>query len=117
MKTLLVNPPYAFSEGPIMPMGIGYLAAVLEDSGYEVQVLDLLVSKYSKDKIRRKLEEYQPDIVGVTSVSMNYPVASDILKYCKSVDEEITTVIGGPHVTFCPYSFNYTNPSVFVCLP
>ena len=102
MKTLLVNPPYAFSEVPIMPMGIGYLAAVLEDNGYEVQVLDMLVSKYSKDKIRRKLEEYQPDIVGVTSVSMNYPVASDILKYCKSVDEEITTVIGGPHVTFCP---------------
>jgi anaerobic magnesium-protoporphyrin IX monomethyl ester cyclase len=102
MKTLLVNPPYAFSEVPIMPMGIGYLAAVLEHNGYEVQVLDLLVSKYSKDKIRRKLEDYQPDIVGVTSVSMNYPVASDILKYCKSMDEEITTVIGGPHVTFCP---------------
>jgi anaerobic magnesium-protoporphyrin IX monomethyl ester cyclase len=102
MKTLLVNPPYAFSEVPIMPMGIAYLAAVLEHNGYEVQILDLLVSKYSKDKIGRKLEEYQPDIVGVTSVTMNYGVSSDILRYCKSMNNEIITVIGGPHVTFCP---------------
>jgi len=97
---LLVNPPYAFSEIPILPMGISYLAGVLEHNGYEVQILDLLVSRYSKEKIRRKLEEYQPDIVGATSVTMNYPIASEILKHCKSVDKDITTIIGGPHVTF-----------------
>ncbi len=83
-----------------MPMGISYIAGILEHNGKEVQLLDLLVSKYSKGKISRKLEEYQPDIVGVTSVTMNYPIASDILKHCKSVDKDIITVIGGPHVTF-----------------
>ncbi len=100
MRTLLINPPYAFSEIPIMPMGIAYIAGVLEHNGNEVQILDLLVSKYTEDKIRRKLEEYQPDIVGVTSVTMNYPVASEILKHCKKVNKDIITVIGGPHVTF-----------------
>ncbi len=100
MKTLLINPPYPFVEVPIMPMGLLYLAGVLEHNGQEVQILDLLVTKYSNDKIKSKIEEYQPDIVGITCVTMNYPVASDILKYCKSVDENITTIIGGPHVTF-----------------
>ena len=102
MRTLLINPPYPFSEVPIMPMGLAYIAGVLEHSGNEVDVLDLLVSKYSKDKIKRKLEENQPDIIGVTSVTMNYPIASDILKYCKSVNKDVVTVIGGPHVTFRP---------------
>jgi len=102
MRTLLINPPYPFSEVPIMPAGLAYIAGVLEQNGNEVGILDLLVSKYSTDKIKRKLEENQPDIVGVTSVTMNYPIASDILKYCKSVDKDITTVIGGPHVTFRP---------------
>jgi radical SAM superfamily enzyme YgiQ (UPF0313 family) len=83
-----------------MPMGLLYLAGVLESNGKEVQILDLLVSKYSKEKIKNKLEEYQPDIVGVTCVTMNYPIASDILKYCKSVNKDIITIIGGPHVTF-----------------
>jgi len=100
MRTLLINPPYPFSEIPILPMGISYVAAILEHNGHEVQILDLLVSRYSKEKIRDKIEEYQPDIVGVTSVTLNYPVASDILKYTKSVDKDIITIIGGPHVTF-----------------
>jgi anaerobic magnesium-protoporphyrin IX monomethyl ester cyclase len=100
MRTLLINPPYPFQEFPIIPMGLLYLAAVLERDAYEVDVLDLLVSRYSKDKIRRKLDTYQPDIVGVTCVTMNYHTASDILKYCKSVDEDAKTLIGGPHVTF-----------------
>jgi radical SAM superfamily enzyme YgiQ (UPF0313 family) len=102
MRTLLVNPPYPFSEIPIMPMGLSYLGSTLEHSGHEVQLLDLLVSRYSKEKIKNKIEEYQPDIVGVTSVTLNYPIASDILKYTKSVDKDIITIIGGPHVTFAP---------------
>jgi radical SAM superfamily enzyme YgiQ (UPF0313 family) len=102
MRTLLVNPPYPFSEIPIMPMGLAYIAAVLEQGGNEVQVLDLLVSKCSNEKIRSKVEEYEPDIVGVTSVTMNYPIASSILECCKGVNKDIITVIGGPHVTFCP---------------
>ena len=102
MRTLLINPPYPFLEFPIIPMGLLYLAAILEKNDYEVDVLDLLVSRYTKDKIKRKLEQYQPDIVGVTAVTMNYPTASDILKYCKSVNPDIITIIGGPHVTFAP---------------
>jgi hypothetical protein len=83
MRTLLINPPYAFSEVPIIPMGIAYIAGVLEHTGNEVQILDLLVSKYSEEKISRKLEEYQPDIVGVTSVTMNYPIQrSPLDRHC-----------------------------------
>jgi radical SAM superfamily enzyme YgiQ (UPF0313 family) len=100
MKTLLINPPYPFQEFPIIPMGLLYLAAVLEEKGYEVDVLDMLVSKCSRDKVKRKIDEFQPDIVGVTCVTMNYHRASDILRYCKDIDKDLITLIGGPHVTF-----------------
>ena len=83
-------------------MGLLMVGAVLERSGHEVQVLDLLVSRYSTEKIKDKITEYQPDIIGTTSVTLNYAVASDILKYCKAVNKDIITVIGGPHVTFTP---------------
>jgi anaerobic magnesium-protoporphyrin IX monomethyl ester cyclase len=102
MRTLLINPPYPISEVPILPMGLSYVGGVLERSGHEVQVLDFLVSRYSKEKIKNKLDEYQPDIIGVTSVTISYPVASDILKYAKSLNKDIITVIGGPHVSFAP---------------
>jgi len=65
-----------------------------------VQILDLLVSRYAKEKIKGKIEKYQPDIIGTTSVTLNFHTASKILKYCKSVNKDIITIFGGPHVTF-----------------
>jgi len=101
MRTLLINPPYPFTEWPNMPLGLSYIAAVLEQNGVEVKVLDLLVSQYSEEKVRRCMAEFSPEVVGITAVTMNYPASSNILKLCKRFDENVITVIGGPHVTFC----------------
>jgi len=101
MRTLLINPPYPFTEWPNMPLGLSYIAAVLEKNGVEVKVLDLLVSQYSEEKVRRCMAEFRPEVVGITAVTMNYPTSSNILKVCKGSDENVITVIGGPHVTFC----------------
>ncbi|MBE0481762.1 MAG: cobalamin B12-binding domain-containing protein [Dehalococcoidia bacterium] len=80
-------------------MGIAYIAGLLEHKGYEVQVIDLLPTRASPETIKCKLDEYQPDIVGITSVTLNYPAASAILRYCKQLNQDLITVIGGPHVT------------------
>jgi anaerobic magnesium-protoporphyrin IX monomethyl ester cyclase len=101
MRTLLINPPYPFTEWPNIPLGLSYIAAVLEKNGLEVRVLDLLVSQYSEEKLRRCMAEFRPEVVGVTAVTMNYPTSSNTLKLCKRFDENVVSVIGGPHVTFC----------------
>lgn len=101
MRILLINPPYASSEPPRIPMGLLYIGAVLEEAGHQVKVLDLLVSKPTPERIRGAIEEFDPSIVGTTSVTMNYPEASAILKFVKEMNPEIITVVGGPHVTFC----------------
>ena len=101
MRTLLINPPYPFTEWPNMPLSLSYIAAVLEKNGVEVKVLDLLVSQYSEEKLHRCMAEVRPEVVGITAVSMDYHAASNILKLCKRFDENAITVIGGPHVTFC----------------
>ena len=62
MRTLLINPPYPFTECPNMPLGLSYIAAVLEENGVEVQVLDLLVSQYSEEKVRRCMSEFGPHL-------------------------------------------------------
>jgi radical SAM superfamily enzyme YgiQ (UPF0313 family) len=102
VRILLINTPYPYSEFPEIPMGLAYIAGVLEKEGSEVQVQDFLVEKYSHEKLERKMVEFSPQIVGVNSVTMNYPIASDILRDCKQFDEGIITVIGGPHVSFTP---------------
>lgn len=100
MRVLLISTPYPLEENPIPSLSLSYLAAVLQEEGIEVQILDLLVTKYSSDKVRNKLEEYQPQVVGATCVTLNYPTAARILKVCKDFDPGIVTVMGGPHVSF-----------------
>jgi radical SAM superfamily enzyme YgiQ (UPF0313 family) len=68
--------------------------------GIEVKILDFLVTRYHPKKLRRELEEYRPQLVGATCVTLNYPIARRMLKVCKAFDPHIFTVIGGPHVTF-----------------
>lgn len=97
-RTLLINTPYPFTECPTIPLGLTYIAAVLKDRGLEVDILDMVVYKFSREKIINKIREYKPDIVGAGSVTMNYPHAKRILKLAK--DEGATTIIGGPHATF-----------------
>lgn len=100
MRTLLLLPPYPIAEFPTIPMGMAYVAAALRKESKEVQVEDFLVGQYTKEKLRRRITEYKPDIVGITSVTLNYPAASAILKDVKKIDDNIITVFGGPHVTF-----------------
>ena len=100
MRVLLMSTPYPLEENPIPPLSLSYLAAVLQREGIEVQILDLLVSKNSPSKIREKLEEYQPQVVGATCVTLNYPTAAKNLKVCKDFDPRIVTMLGGPHASF-----------------
>jgi len=100
MRTLLIMPPYPITEFPTIPMGMAYVAAALRQKGKEAQIEDFLVGQYSKEKLQRRIEEYQPDIVGITSVTLNYPAASAILKDVKDINDNIVTIFGGPHVTF-----------------
>ncbi|MGQ9720985.1 MAG: B12-binding domain-containing radical SAM protein [Candidatus Jordarchaeum sp.] len=98
MKIVLVNVPYPFNECPTIPLGLCYIAAVAEKNGFEVEILDLLVSRFSIKKVEDKMKEFKPEIVGVGPVTISYPAALRVLEACKKFG--VTTVIGGCHVSF-----------------
>lgn len=102
MRVLLLSTPHPLEESPLPPLSLTYLASVLIQEGIEVKILDFLVTQYHPKKLRRELEEYRPQLVGATCVTLNYPIARRMLKVCKAFDPHIFTVIGGPHVTFAP---------------
>ncbi len=100
MRVLLLSTPHPLEESPLPPLSLSYLAGVLIHEGIEVRILDFLVTRYNPGKLRRELEEYRPQLVGATCVTLNYPIARRMLKVCKDFNPQTFTVIGGPHVTF-----------------
>jgi radical SAM superfamily enzyme YgiQ (UPF0313 family) len=100
MKVAIIAPPYPLEEAPAPPLGVTYVAAAFESAGAEVRVLDYIVSRYSREKLERQLEAFQPDLVGSTSVTMNFPAAAEIVETAKAIRPSAVTLMGGPHVTF-----------------
>ena len=100
MKVALIAPPYPLSEMPSAPLGLCYVAAAFESADAEVIILDYIVRKYTPEKLFNELSAFQPDIIGITSVTMNFNQAVSILKTAKTMFPEAITVMGGPHVTF-----------------
>ena len=100
-RVALVNPPYPAEaqQSPFLPLGIGYLAAVLEEKGYSVDVVDFQTSRPTQKDLQDKLKSLNPDIVGATSATVNYLPALETLKAAKTVLPNALTMIGGPHVT------------------
>jgi radical SAM superfamily enzyme YgiQ (UPF0313 family) len=98
VKILLINVPYPLTECPTIPLGLCYIAAVAEKEDFEVQILDLLVSRFSLKKIADKMKEFKPDIAGTGPITINYLTALRAMKVCKKFGA--TTIMGGCHVSF-----------------
>jgi anaerobic magnesium-protoporphyrin IX monomethyl ester cyclase len=102
-RVTLVNPPYpmgAHKHPPFMPLGLGYLAAVLEKNQCEVDVIDCQVLGLSYEEVKSELGKRKPDIVGLTSTTLTYKSALRIAEIAKEVHPNCLTVLGGCHVTF-----------------
>lgn len=99
-RVLLINPSYPLSETPSPPLSLAYLAGVLEAAGVTVRILDLVVFPQNQTTITDVLEQFQPDVVGVTAVTMTAETAFAIIRDVKRIAPDVLTVMGGPHVTF-----------------
>ena len=103
MQVTFVNPPYptgSHRHPPFIPLGIGYLAAVLEKNGYDVNVIDCQALELTLKEVENELHKRQPDVVGLTSTTLTYKSALEIIKVAKKALPNCLTVIGGSHVTF-----------------
>ena len=99
----LVNPAapaMAVMHLPFALLGLGYLAAILEKNGYQVDVIDCQILKLSEEGFRTEISKRHPDVVGVTSSTLTYKAGLKLVKVAKEALPKCITMMGGPHVTF-----------------
>jgi hopanoid C-3 methylase len=136
MKILLINPPRS-PENNILkfapeaakrfihkkligpPLGLLTIAAAVKN--HDVTLFDTK-GEYDLDPftpplevlVRQLLERYDPDIVGVTTITSEFNSCIDIFRETKKFNPSIVTVAGGLHATLCPKDF--TDPSTDVVI-
>lgn len=82
------------------PLGLGYLASALEKNGHEVRVIDSLAMGYDLADVKRTVQKFDPELVGITATTPAIYDAYSIARVVKEVNPDCRTVLGGPHVTF-----------------
>jgi radical SAM superfamily enzyme YgiQ (UPF0313 family) len=98
-RVLLVNPAHHVEwPGLTPPLGLGYLAETLQGNNIEYDILDMNLG-YSLKHVLRKLDHFQPDLVGMSMITRNYRGFYSILDSIKQHNSQIHIVVGGPHVT------------------
>lgn len=106
LSSITINYDYILTKHyyKLPSLGIGYIAAVLENNGYEVTIVDKTVSN-SNDGIVKLADEIlatRPDIVGFYCISETFKNILKILKIIKDRKPSVITMIGGPHVYGLP---------------
>lgn len=108
VEVLLINPPYFFKEISIRkrktdlwpPLGLLYLAAMLEKENISVQVLDLMAKEMKIEETLALIRKMQPKIVGITGTTYQIKgmvVLANLLK--RVFGQKITLAAGGPHIS------------------
>lgn len=104
LKVLLVTPPYhcgvVEAAGTWMPLSLVYLAGAARRAGAEVMLYDALSLQVGHDEIRRQVEAFAPDLVGVTAITAMEPDARVICRTVKEVAPRAVTILGNTHPTF-----------------
>ena len=110
MKITLINPNrYRFP--PVIPIGLEYLATILENNNHDVKILDLCFSNDIYSDINSHFREYDPDLIGVTIRNVDPSIygkdeyfieeIKDIVLYIKDKYDK-TIILGGSGFSVMP---------------
>lgn len=97
---LLVNPVVReWAQPNCFPVGLGYIAAVLDWAGHEVLVLDLNAERVMT---LSSLQGWEPDIVGLTGIITQYAEVKALAYIARTLWPNTPVVCGGPLATSVP---------------
>ncbi len=109
MKVLLVYPNahkeiigYMDMGAIAEPIALEYVAAGARLDGHDVRLLDLRLHREDLDTV---VQDYEPDIVGVTGYSMHVLRNLEICRRVKELRPSCKTAVGGHHATLEPVDF------------
>lgn len=97
---LVIPPsPFLLDERVFMSLGILKIAAVLEQAGIPVEVVDLSGVYNYTEAIRIHASTSLSRVFGITATTPQMPSAFEIAKAIKSSRSNARLVLGGPHAT------------------
>lgn len=102
------------------PLELGYLAASVPPP-HQVRVLDLRCARFADATFRRTLNDYRPDIVGLTGYTHEASIVRRLAGVVRDLLPGSKTIVGGHHATVAAADYDVPQIDAVVrgegCLP
>ncbi len=97
-RVFLIKPSYGNSYYGVFhpPVGLGYIAENLTHNNIACDMIDMGFN-YPTKKVLQKIEEFKPDLIGLTMMSFMYLKTHELIEEIKRNFPHIDVVIGGAH--------------------
>ena len=107
MKILFIHPAadinLKIQEGlKYPPLGVAFISAVALEQGHSVRIFDANVEKKPFHSMRKLLEDFQPDVVGISFTSILSESAHFTAGFIKRTLPSAAVIAGGYHPTVEP---------------
>ena len=117
MKILLINPPIReWSKPNCFPLGLGYIASVLLQEKYDVEVLDINAYRWDRKEVEGKIREAQFDVVGVGGMITIYKYIKWLISVLKKYHPDKKIIVGGSAGSSIPKIMMEGNSADIVCV-
>ncbi len=107
MRVLLALPPdihkleiYRVTGINAPPLGLAWIASVLENYGHKVKIVDSPTLKITRDQFLHIVKSWKPEVIGLSIQTPMAPKAYDTIRILKRLYPDIPVVVGGIHPTF-----------------
>ena len=116
MKIVLINPRLrAWSPNIWVPLGLAYIAAVLEKEGHTIKIIDMNEKKLNDDDLRANLKE-DVDVVGITGMITEYQKILKIIDIAKEEFPDRKVILVGPLATTLPQQLLEQSKADFIVI-
>lgn len=99
MRISLINTQILEGNNIVPPLGLLYIAAVLEKNGHIIQVFDVDPEVYD---LIDDIKNFKPDMIGLSFLTPAYRKALNLTKKLKEKIPNVIYVCGGVHPTIQP---------------
>jgi radical SAM superfamily enzyme YgiQ (UPF0313 family) len=100
MRVTLVNAQVLDGNNVVPPLGLMYIAAVLEKAGHAVQIYDADPDYHHT--LLKEIKEFNPDLIGLSFLTVAYQRAARLLKILRAELPDKMYCSGGVHTTVKP---------------
>jgi len=114
-KVALVSPPLLKNNDhhPFLPpLGLTYIAAVLEQDGHEIKIIDCPACNIDHKKLTAELTSFKPNLIGISSITPTIKSALQSARAAKEACPDSKIILGGPHATFMDEQILSQEPTV-----